>query len=295
MIDLRQLRLCHILVPADPALLPLLIAPDAQRQTVILKPADLILRKRPAACTQKPEHTVKSKIFLRHSKDAPHIFHKGIQKDAPLIIHKNGNLKSGKCLLQIISIAVQICHNNADFPVAQSFLPDQPSDLSRCRFRFLSRVGRLKNRDSRLFFPILLKESKRATFPEPIIRPFPQINRLLLCRAALSGKPGQRRNGVLTHAEHLTGPRISVGILLLVHRHGNCHIHAELHKLCKQAVLHRRKTGKSVQYHHALFQQFRFRRDPAQHIQKLLLGNVPVPQICPKFLLDYFHILQLII
>ena len=144
---------------------------------------------------------------------------------------------------------------------------------------------------ARITKKMLLQKGKCLAFPKTVKRSLFEPYRFRLFHTALSGNPRQCCHRMLTHPKHLAGIRITVRIFSVIDGYCHDHISGKPHKLRKQSVLHRSKSGKSIQHDHTPLQQFRFWHCSAQHIQNFLFGNISVLEIFPKLLIYKAHIL----
>ena len=143
MVQKLKLLLTDPVRAAHPGLLPLLIPFDPQSDDIILHPVDLLVREPAQPRPKMPEHALIGKVLLRHGKKAAQILHKGIQKDALLVVHEHRDLIPAAGFLQRVRIHIHVRGDHGNLPVPVSLRPHKMPDLPRHIFRLGSRISRL--------------------------------------------------------------------------------------------------------------------------------------------------------
>ena len=218
------------------------------------------------------------------------------------MIHKFRNPKGIEGFFQMRRIGVHVAGNHRHVPVAVAAFPYQTPDLGghilRLLFRIADRVDGnrvcpdfLRRRCFPCVLPLLLshipeqplfQQSHGRVLPEPPHRLFVQVHWLLHQGLLLPGNLHKPCHHLLADGKQLIGVAIHKGVFPLIHHHSDHHLFADLHQFSQKLILHRRKSGKSVQNHHAVLQKGRLRHQFAQYVQQFLLCNIFVRQIVLK-------------
>ena len=140
-----------------------------------------------------------------------------------------------------------------------------------------------------------LQECHRLIFPEPI-RNLPvhpdRVLHLNFLLPADQKKPGRH---FLTQGEQFVRTLVEVRIFRSRNRHRHLHVPAHSQQLCQKTVLHRSKSGKTIQSKNAVLQDGRLWHPLAEKIQYLFSCNIVLLQIGIESLINFLQIGKFII
>ena len=263
MVQCLEFLLPDPLCPADPRLLPFLIAFDPQGDDIVLHPVDLIIRKPAQPGPQMSEHALIGKVLLRHGEKAPEILHERIQQDTLLVVHEHRDLISCTRLLQRVRIHVHVRGDHRDLPVTVSFHPHKAPDLTGHIFGFCSGIPRLMQAHCLLLplkgMPRIAEQTgfqkcHRRILPETAWRLSVKAHRVFSLHPRLPGNLRKGSHHLLAQCKKLIRMPIYERIFPLIHLHSQDHPVAHPQEFAEETVLHRCKSGEPVHRHHAPFQ-----------------------------------------
>ena len=264
LITLCDLFLIHRPGSSRPVLFPGTDSSFPGSDHIVFQQIQLFLPDMAKPCAQIPEHAFIAEVLRCHLQSRPDKFDKRIHENRFCLINKVRDPVFLKDAPHIISIRCQISGDDRNILIAVFLFPDQLQDLSGCIVHLLGCIFCCMNGYGILLFfvdcPVM---AQQMTLQKSQCRRIPKSRTCLLTQKYRvqdfdSGFLCQLPDAVdclLTQVEELVHIALLPWIFLCIQRNGYGDAARKLHQLPEKLLLHRSKSGKSIQQNSASLQE----------------------------------------